>query len=219
MNDMDGLLHGAGERWRATLPNPPEVDPGMFHADRRRWPAGLTALAGAALVVVLGLVAFELGTRSSSVGSPAASTSLVTSCDRTRPEPPFIPPDGYLSTPPRAPEVGWFGTAALWTMLDRDGEVWPFEPRSATGIPQKTFWWSANWSPDDEPEPDIVVVGTRLDEPGTFTFGPGTNASADFGTAMLVGIEIPTAGCWQLTATYHGASLSYVVLVDARPSR
>jgi hypothetical protein len=98
-------------------------------------------------------------------------------------------------------------------MLDRDGEVWPFEPRGSTGIPQKTFWWSADWSPDEEPEPAITVVGTRLDGPGSFTFGPGTNASADFGTAMLVGIDIPTEGCWRLTATYRDRYLSYVVQV------
>lgn len=64
-----------------------------------------------------------------------------------------------------------------------------------------------------EPEPAITVVGTRLDGPGTFTAGPGTNASADFGEAMLVGVEIPTAGCWQITASYRDAVLSYVVWI------
>jgi len=59
----------------------------------------------------------------------------------------------------------------------------------------------------------MTVEGTRLDGDGTFRFGPGTNASADFGTAMLVGIEVPTAGCWRLTATYRDRYLSYVVLV------
>jgi hypothetical protein len=31
---------------------------------------------------------------------------------------------------------------------------------------------------------------------------------------MLVGIEIPTAGCWQITGQYRDASLSYVVRVE-----
>jgi hypothetical protein len=30
---------------------------------------------------------------------------------------------------------------------------------------------------------------------------------------MLVGVEIPTAGCWQITASYRDAVLSYVVSV------
>ena len=42
----------------------------------------------------------------------------------------------------------------------------------------------------------------------------GTNASADFGTAMLVGVTLPSPGCWRLTATYLDASLSIVVLVE-----
>jgi hypothetical protein len=61
---------------------------------------------------------------------------------------------------------------------------------------------------------DITVVGTRLDALGTFTVGPGTNASADFGTAMLVGITVPEPGCWRLTGNYLDASLSIVVLVE-----
>ena len=65
----------------------------------------------------------------------------------------------------------------------------------------------------DEPQPRISVVGTRLDAPGTLTSGPGTNASADFGEAMLVGVEIPSPGCWQITASYGDAVLSFVVLV------
>jgi hypothetical protein len=65
----------------------------------------------------------------------------------------------------------------------------------------------------DDPQPAISVVGTRLDAPGTFTAGPGTNASADFGQAMLAGVEIPSPGCWQITASYGGAVLSFVVLV------
>jgi len=63
-------------------------------------------------------------------------------------------------------------------------------------------------------EPTIIVTGRRLDGPGAFTFGPGTNASADFGTAMLVGIDIPSYGCWELTARYRLATLSYVVAVN-----
>jgi len=71
-----------------------------------------------------------------------------------------------------------------------------------------------NWSPEAEPEPAITVEGTRLDGPGSFAFEGGTNASADFGTAMLVGVDIPTEGCWKLTGTYRERYLSYVVLVE-----
>ena len=57
------------------------------------------------------------------------------------------------------------------------------------------------------------MTGARLDGTGTLESSGGTNASADFGTAMLVGVEFPTAGCWQLTGRYRNATLSYVVSI------
>ena len=100
-------------------------------------------------------------------------------------------------------------------MLDPEGETWAHLPADADGrLSQKTFWWSTNWVPESDPEPDITVVGTRLDQPWTFRVDSGTNASADFGTAMLVGVTVPSPGCWRLTATYLDASLSIVVLVE-----
>lgn len=60
------------------------------------------------------------------------------------------------------------------------------------------------------------VTGRRLDEPGSFEAGgPGTNGfRKDIGSFMLVGVGIPTAGCWELTARYRDAELTYVVLVE-----
>ena len=105
--------------------------------------------------------------------------------------------------------------AHLWVSLAVAGEAWgpPGLGRSFP-IPQKTFWWSADWLPDAEPQPAISVTGTRLDGPGSFRGDPGTNASAEFGTAMLVGVDIPSGGCWRLTGRYQDAELSYVVWVQ-----
>jgi hypothetical protein len=30
---------------------------------------------------------------------------------------------------------------------------------------------------------------------------------------MVTGMELPTAGCWEITAEYRGAELSYIVWV------
>jgi hypothetical protein len=100
-------------------------------------------------------------------------------------------------------------------MLTRSGEVWGALPSASDGsITQKTFWWSADFDVNHEPQPAITVTGRRLDGPGRFVVpAPGTNAQADFGSAMLQGIDIPTTGCWRVTATYRRASLSYVVWV------
>jgi hypothetical protein len=104
----------------------------------------------------------------------------------------------------------------LYTALDPSGEVWRGLPENPDGFTQKTVWWSVDWRPDEEPEPEIYVNGVRLDVPGSFerVFGPGTNATApDIATAMMVGIDVPQLGCWRIMATYRDATLSYDVLV------
>jgi hypothetical protein len=136
-------------------------------------------------------------------------------CSVTRPEPAFAAPPPSPAKPPENYKSDWFGTADLYTMLRPSGEVWRGLPHNPDGLTQKTFWWSANWPYNTELEPDVTVVGVRLDGPGRFEAGhPGTNASADFGAAMLVGVDIPTIGCWRLTGTYRGRELSYIVLVE-----
>jgi hypothetical protein len=162
--------------------------------------------------VLLAAVAAALLTGCSVVfGAPTEA------CPVTTPQPAFVPPPRYPAKPFPTTQA-WYGSAALWIALDRDGERWHALPRSATGaFGQKTFWWSEAFSVSAEPEPAISVEGRRLDRAGpTFRAGdPGTNASFDGTTAMLVGVDVPTSGCWELTGRYRGAELSYVVWIAA----
>jgi len=191
------------------------------------------------LVIVLGLAAVALGrtapTGSSGgagdprpratagPGTPAATMTArsptpagsTPTCTPSRPEPVFVPTGSAPAVPPAYYQSSWFGSARLWTMLNVGGEIWRGLPQSASGLTQKTFWWSQDWHPRDEPQPAIMVTGRQLDGTGSFIVGPGTNATADFGTAMLVGIEVPTTGCWEITAHYRSASLSFTVLVES----
>jgi len=231
MTDTERLLEQAGERWRAGQRTPPEIDPAIFSPDTpgARWRASFTALSVVGALVLVVVATMQLGRSPESgpaaVGgtppSPSAAEPSVAdssapadaTCDVTRPTPAFVPPSPNPAEPPAYYGSAWYGTPALWTMLDRNGETWEHLPIGSDGLSQKTFWWSTDWVPEADPEPAITVVGSRLDGPGTFTVGPGTNASADFGTAMLVGVTVPTPGCWRLTGTYLDASLSIVVLV------
>jgi hypothetical protein len=146
---------------------------------------------------------------------PTLSVLDLASCRPTRPKPVFVAPPPAPAKAPARYNSDWYGSAALWTMLEHDGEVWRGLPNNNGVFGQKTFWWSANWPVEQELEPRISVTGRRLDGPGRFEAGnPGTNASADFGTAMLVGVGIPSTGCWQISAAYRGAELTYVVLVE-----
>ena len=236
MNDIDALLHGAGERWRATQADPPAVDPAAFTVRVRPAvrPVVRAVSTGLAAVVVIGLAVAAVGVgRAPGVGGPPpagpaaapsvadvspsapseASPATSFTCDVTRPTDPLVPPEGYPAEPPAGYGAEWYGTPALWTNLDRNGETWAHLPMTPDGLTQKTFWWSTDWVPEADPEPNITVVGTRLDAPGSFEASPGTNASAGAGTAMLVGVTVPSPGCWRLTGTYLDASLSIVVEV------
>ena len=126
----------------------------------------------------------------------------------TPPEPPFIPPETYPAVPPNPGEF-WYGTPVLWTALPEDG-TWGQLARG-----EKFFWWSADYVLQDEPMPGLTVTGRRLDADATnFTTSDATNAShKSFGTAMLVGIELPTPGCWEITGAYQGENLTLVVFV------
>lgn len=140
------------------------------------------------------------------------------SCPITRaPDVAFIPPEPYPSAPPeRYENQFWFGTAELWTMLGTDG-TWYALPQSNNGYGQKVFWWSQSFDSKVDPFPAFSVTVEQLD-----THAPSapnvvaqeaTNASADFGTAMLTGVQIPSLGCWKVTGQYNDSELSFVVWV------
>ena len=52
------------------------------------------------------------------------------------PDPPFVPP----ATVTIVAGYGWYGTAALWTQLRRDG-TWHGLVGPDGGVSNKSFWW------------------------------------------------------------------------------
>jgi len=129
----------------------------------------------------------------------------------------FIPPDPYPATPPG--DHFWYGDESLWTALPPDG-IWDYLPHNPTGYTQKLLWWRVGYSWTEEPQPDLQVSGYRLDDPSiSFSPSPATNAFApDIQSAMLIGVDFPTTGCWKITGRYADAELSYVVQIKASDS-
>jgi hypothetical protein len=204
MDELDRRLTDAGERWREALPPSPEVDPSRL--TQRGAPSQLR-LAGISLALLgSALVALVVVARPNPNGTTGSGT-----CEVTVPTDAFIPPNPFPSAPTTQGTARWYGTRHLWTMIQPDGETWTPAVVAPHVFNRKLFWWSTDWSPSAEPQPEITVTAERLDGSGTATGHDPTNATADFGTAMLVGIELPEAGCWRISATYHGTSLSYVV--------
>jgi hypothetical protein len=135
------------------------------------------------------------------------------SCPITRPgAAPFTPPSPYPATPSAADEF-WYGARNLWTTLPTDG-AWSALPHSEDGYAQKIFWWREGDDPGTEPSPELTVVGRLIDAPApSFIISGATNASGDFGSAMLVGVSFPAPGCWEITGRYQGNELSFMVWI------
>ncbi|MDX1449884.1 MAG: hypothetical protein R3246_12565 [Acidimicrobiia bacterium] len=139
--------------------------------------------------------------------TPATTTAPPTTafaCPVTRaPDTAFHPPGDRIDPHPVGP---WYGTEELWTVLPPDG----------VHDERKSIWWSVNFPGGEfEEQPDITVVGRRLDAEAAdiVSVHPGTNGyTVDDGWFMLADFpfELP-GGCWEITATYKGASLSYTV--------
>jgi hypothetical protein len=136
-------------------------------------------------------------------GLTTSGRSSEFSCPITFPRPDgFVPPSPYPPTP--RPGDVWFGSGDLWTVLPIDGA---YEPR-------KSVWWSVNFPGGNvEGEPPIEVSYERLDaerEP-IVREAPGTNAYTDQdGWFMIASIDPDEPGCWRVTASYKGATVSYV---------
>ena len=136
-------------------------------------------------------------------------------CPLTVPQnPAFVPPAPY-DTLNSFKDYFWFGSNSLWTTVPQNG-IWeglPFNP--SAGYTQKVLWWRDGYVWTDEPEPNLIVTGERLDAKAPpLRASKATNAYAgDIGSAILVGVDILTAGCWKITGQYNNSELSFVVWV------
>jgi hypothetical protein len=139
-------------------------------------------------------------------------TAPPSSCPVTLPpDSPFAPPASVkLST-----GYFWLGTEALWTEARLDG-TWRKLPYHDGAFTEKVVWWRKGYDWQAEPQPNLVVTGRGLDAaapPLVASRANGAFNADDIGSAMMVGVDIPAPGCWEITGQYEGTSLSFVVWV------
>jgi hypothetical protein len=142
--------------------------------------------------------------------APTPASVAPASCPITRPpDRPFVPPAPYPRVPPRLyGDMFWYGTKRLWTWLDADGTALRSD---------KSFWWRQGYDWRTETTPALSITGRRLDGPApAVTASEATNGfrEQDIGAFMLLGLDLPTGGCWELTGHYHGTTLRFVVRVS-----
>ena len=136
----------------------------------------------------------------------------IADCPVTQPpEPPFEPSPPYAPSSPGAGQF-WYGTDRLWTRVPTSG-TWPGLRGNPDGYTQKVFWWREGYSWEHDPTPQLTVTGRRLDAPAPpLKASKATNAFAeDIKSAMLVGVNFPTRGCWEITGKIADQELSFVV--------
>ena len=125
-------------------------------------------------------------------------------CPVTYPDGRFHATEPYPAQPAHVAMV-WYGSDELWTALPVDGH--------GLGLSKTVFWSSAFPGGPQEPEPTLEVTYRRLDieQPAMSNAGRSTNAHTDEdGWFMIGGINPSDPGCWEVTASYKGTTLSYV---------
>jgi len=104
----------------------------------------------------------------------------------------------------------WFGSESLAVAIPANG-VWRGMGPDRDFF-DKLFWLVGGFQPGLES--DFSLTGRHLyDDSIKPIIGDAGNAShEDFGGwSILVGVGFPRSGCWELTGTYLGQSLTFVV--------
>ena len=147
-----------------------------------------------------------------------AGEQVPSTCQVTKPpHPAFVPPLPY---PEKEDGRFWLGTNALWTSLSEDG-IWSGIV-SPSGTRNKFWWWREGWEFDTDlraNEPGLIVTARRIDGEAPIVRKPRvTNAELGSGWAMLLMLELPTSGCWEITGNYRSEYVSMVVWVPGAKS-
>jgi hypothetical protein len=143
------------------------------------------------------------------------------------PNPPFAPPPQYQTNVPE--DSFWYGADQLCTALGFDGN-WRMRDNvlHGKGYRTKLTFWSRGFDWRKEFEPKLVIVAKRLDVEApsvvvahaNAVFIPSHGAAAIAPTfargvaPVMTAIDIPTTGCWEVTAHYGGHTLPFIVSVE-----
>ena len=163
------------------------------------------------LLSAVGLLAAgcNTATAASTTHETAFTDGQLSTCPITLPpKTAFIPPEPWPSVPPSEDQF-WYGEPGLWTALPKDGS-W-----GQLAIGEKFWWWSEGFDVAEDETPDLVVTARRLDgDSPTYQVSDATNGyHPSFHWAMLIGVELPSPGCWEITGQYSDHELTFILWV------
>ena len=146
-------------------------------------------------ILVVGLLVF----------APRAPSESLTQCLTTT-------PSGQIFGKPFPASDRWYGSESLAVMLPKDGIWLGMGPEHH--YRDKLFWWSYGFKPGGES--NLKVSARNLNDSSLvadISAPTGADAPSLGGATMLVAVEFPAAGCWEITGDYLGQTLSFVVEV------
>jgi|SRR5579862_469523 hypothetical protein len=138
------------------------------------------------------------------------------SCPVTKPPiHPFVPPSPYPTTHTNG---FWFGTDKLWTYLPKNG-IWRLSHYSPTDttLSQKLPWWREGYDPHNDPPPEyrpmLKITGKRLNSPALSFASDNADNVIGRPPYIMTGLDIPSVGCWKITARFEDAELSFIIWI------
>ena len=139
--------------------------------------------------------------------SAVAEIGAADSCPVTIPGTPSI--DGPFGPPA---QFAWYGSDALSVLIPKNGKWTGMGPEH--NYRDKQWWWSADYDGRTDQNLGLIVTGRRIDDPSIAAdISEATAGSRDDwpGPVMLVAVEFPTVGCWEIRGEYRGQVVTFVV--------
>ncbi|MBB6092488.1 hypothetical protein HNQ60_001366 [Povalibacter uvarum] len=162
------------------------------------------------------IATFTLSALDADAADPAKQTPIPDHCPVTLPtEPLYVAPGEEKAVDP-ARGIFLYGTDALFTQLASDGRWTGI--KSATGTRNKSAWFRKDAQWGDERPYQLVVTAKRIDANRPMITVPRvTNmlvGKEQQEVAMLLMLELPERGCWEVTGNYKSDYLSFIVWLD-----
>jgi hypothetical protein len=161
-----------------------------------------------------GCYAYQIDTRSRSftivfraVGpsSPRSTLTPPASCPATVGSPQVVPPSPIdPSVDPAGLPGNWYGSTALWVRLPPRG-VLPAQSNGTNPLATKFPWWR-------QVRGQLSITAQRLDGPSDGFRSDIPDGYGDLGF-QPTGLVWPSQGCWRVTGSIAGRSLSFVAWV------
>lgn len=121
-------------------------------------------------------------------------------------------PDGAMKS---NKYFGWYGSPKLAAMIPWDGQ-W-LGMGAEHNFRNKFWWWREEYRANSNWERQLTLSVRNMENGHVFTAGDATNArtgSDDYNWhSMLLALEFPAAGCWEITGRFADDTLVIVVQV------